>query len=142
MARPRRRAGRQLCPAQPAPPRALTGLTASWIAPRADCLTAAIYYEAASEPDDGQRAVAQVVLNRVAHPAYPKTVCGVVYQGSERGTGCQFTFTCDGALARKPSRYFWDRAAWRARRWRASSRRWGWPRITTPLPCTPIGTRP
>jgi hypothetical protein len=74
------------------------------------CLTAAVYYEAASEPDAGQRAVAQVVLNRMAHPAYPKTVCGVVYQGSERATGCQFTFTCDGALARKPVRLFWERA--------------------------------
>lgn len=74
------------------------------------CLTSAIYYEAASEPDDGQRAVAQVVLNRVAHPSFPKTVCGVVFQGSEKNTGCQFTFTCDGALARLPNRYFWDRA--------------------------------
>ena len=74
------------------------------------CLTQAIYYEAASEPDAGQRAVAQVVLNRVAHPAYPNTVCGVVYQGSERSTGCQFTFTCDGSLARVPSRQFWLRA--------------------------------
>jgi hypothetical protein len=74
------------------------------------CLTAAIYYEAASEPDAGQRAVAQVVLNRVAHPSYPKTVCGVVYQGSERSTGCQFSFTCDGALARAPARLFWQRA--------------------------------
>jgi Cell Wall Hydrolase len=75
------------------------------------CLTAAVYYEAASEADAGQRAVAQVVLNRVAHPAYPKTVCGVVYQGSERSTGCQFSFTCDGALARRPNRLFWERAA-------------------------------
>ncbi len=74
------------------------------------CLTQAIYYEAASEPDAGQRAVAQVVVNRVAHPAYPKTVCGVVYQGSERSTGCQFTFTCDGALGRVPNRLFWLRA--------------------------------
>ncbi|MBA3054317.1 MAG: cell wall hydrolase [Sphingomonadales bacterium] len=74
------------------------------------CLTQAIYYEAASEPDAGQRAVAQVVLNRVAHPAYPQTVCGVVYQGSERPTGCQFTFTCDGALARTPVPLFWRRA--------------------------------
>ena len=74
------------------------------------CLTAAIYYEAASEPDSGQRAVAQVVLNRVAQKTYPNTVCGVVYQGSERSTGCQFTFTCDGSLARKPSRLFWKRA--------------------------------
>ena len=74
------------------------------------CLTAAIYYEARSEPDDGQRAVAQVVLNRVAHKAYPDTVCGVVYQGSERSTGCQFSFTCDGSLARVPQRFFWQRA--------------------------------
>ncbi|WP_235506473.1 cell wall hydrolase [Altererythrobacter sp. Root672] len=75
------------------------------------CLTLAIYYEAANEPDAGQRAVAQVVLNRVAHPNYPNTVCGVVFQGSERTTGCQFSFTCDGSLARKPARQWWDRAA-------------------------------
>jgi spore germination cell wall hydrolase CwlJ-like protein len=74
------------------------------------CMTMAIYYEAALEPDAGQRAVAQVVLNRVAHPTYPNTVCGVVFQGSERQTGCQFSFTCDGSLARKPSQRFWDRA--------------------------------
>jgi hypothetical protein len=79
------------------------------------CLTLAVYYEAASEPDAGQRAVAQVVLNRVAHPAYPDTVCGVVFQGSERTTGCQFSFTCDGALARKPAKMWWDRAAGVAR---------------------------
>lgn len=75
-----------------------------------DCLTAAVYYEAASEPDDGQRAVAQVVLNRVMHPSFPKTVCGVVYQGSEKTTGCQFTFACDGALLRQRSAYFWSRS--------------------------------
>lgn len=75
------------------------------------CLTMAVYYEAASEPDAGQRAVAQVVLNRVAHPAFPDTVCGVVFQGSERTSGCQFTFTCDGSLTRQPARMWWDRAA-------------------------------
>ena len=75
------------------------------------CMTQAIYYEAASESDAGQRAVAQVVLNRVAHPAWPNTVCGVVYQGSERTTGCQFSFTCDGSLARQPSSIFWTRAS-------------------------------
>lgn len=74
------------------------------------CLTAAIYYEARSESDQGQRAVAQVVLNRVAHPSYPNTVCGVVYQGSERTTGCQFSFTCDGSLAKAPNRMFWLRS--------------------------------
>ncbi len=75
------------------------------------CLTAAIYYEAATEPDAGQRAVAQVILNRRSHPSFPKTVCGVVYQGSERSTGCQFTFSCDGSMQRrKPMAFFWDRA--------------------------------
>jgi spore germination cell wall hydrolase CwlJ-like protein len=75
-----------------------------------ECLTAAVYYEAAMEPVDGQRAVAQVVLNRVRHPAYPKTVCGVVFQGSDRTTGCQFTFTCDGAMMRTPVAVLWTRA--------------------------------
>ena len=75
-----------------------------------NCLSQAIYYEAGQESDDGQRAVAQVVLNRVRHPAFPASVCGVVYQGSTRPTGCQFTFTCDGSLARRPERASWDRA--------------------------------
>ena len=71
------------------------------------CLSMAVYYEAASESLSGQQAVAQVVLNRVAHPAYPASICGVVFQGSERKTGCQFSFTCDGSLARTPSRRGW-----------------------------------
>ena len=75
-----------------------------------ECLTQAVYYEAASESLEGQRAVAQVVLNRVRDPRYPSSVCGVVYQGSERRTGCQFTFTCDGALARKPDPFLFARA--------------------------------
>jgi spore germination cell wall hydrolase CwlJ-like protein len=75
-----------------------------------DCMTAAIYYEAAVESTDGQRAVAQVVLNRMRHPAFPKTVCGVVFQGSNRTTGCQFSFTCDGSLGRTPSQTGWARA--------------------------------
>lgn len=66
------------------------------------CMTQAIYYEAAREPLAGQEAVAQVVINRMRHPAYPKTVCGVVYQGAERVTGCQFSFTCDGSVLRAP----------------------------------------
>ena len=80
------------------------------------CLTEAVYYEAGSESPEGQRAVAQVVLNRVRHAAFPNSVCGVVYQGSERSTGCQFTFTCDGSLARVPSRAGWQRAMEIARR--------------------------
>jgi spore germination cell wall hydrolase CwlJ-like protein len=75
-----------------------------------ECLTSAIYYEAAVEGAEGQRAVAQVVLNRARHPAYPNSVCGVVFQGSERATGCQFTFTCDGALARTPHPALWRQA--------------------------------
>lgn len=63
------------------------------------CLSLAALAEAGNS-DAGQRAVIQVVLNRVRHPAFAPTVCGVVFQGSERGSGCQFTFTCDGALAR------------------------------------------
>ena len=76
------------------------------------CLTAAIYYEAASESEDGQRAVAQVVLNRVRHPAYPNTVCDVVYQGTERGDRlCQFSFACDGSMSRVPNRNVWAQAS-------------------------------
>ena len=75
------------------------------------CLTQAVYYEAALEPTEGQEGVAQVVLNRVRDPNYPATVCGVVYQGAERTTGCQFSFTCDGALSRAPINWAWTRAA-------------------------------
>lgn len=75
-----------------------------------DCLAAAAWYEAGDDPS-GERAVVQVVLNRARHPAYPASVCGVVFQGSERHTGCQFTFTCDGSLsARHPGPAAWARA--------------------------------
>ena len=75
-----------------------------------DCLAAGVLYEAGDDAV-GERAVAQVVLNRLRHPAFPKTVCGVVFEGSERTTGCQFTFTCDGAMAKwKPSEAGWKRA--------------------------------
>ncbi len=73
------------------------------------CLSQAIYYEAANEPELGQRAVAQVVLNRLRHPAYPDTVCGVVYEGVHKRV-CQFSFTCDGALTRAPMASKWSRA--------------------------------
>jgi hypothetical protein len=73
-------------------------------------MTSAIYYEAGQESDNGQRAVAQVVLNRVRHPAFPNSVCGVVYEGSTRPTGCQFTFTCDGSMTRVPVPALWNRA--------------------------------
>jgi spore germination cell wall hydrolase CwlJ-like protein len=73
------------------------------------CLTQAVYYEAGFEPLEGRRAVAQVILNRLRHPAFPKSVCGVVYQGAGSGT-CQFTFVCDGALYRRPAADAWRQA--------------------------------
>jgi spore germination cell wall hydrolase CwlJ-like protein len=99
-------------------PGAAAAQTADWQAPAfylppalageapeaaAECLALAITYEAGLEPVAGQEAVAQVILNRVRHPAYPDTACGVVWQGAERRTGCQFTFTCDGSLRRARS---------------------------------------
>lgn len=74
-----------------------------------DCLAAAMIYEAGDD-SRGQLSVGQVVINRARHPAFPKSICGVVFQGSERRTGCQFTFTCDGALARRYSEAAWLRA--------------------------------
>ena len=74
------------------------------------CLTEAVYYEAGMEPKVGQEAIAQVVLNRLRHPAYPKSICGVVYQGAARTTGCQFTFTCDGSLNRPLNLQVWHEA--------------------------------
>ncbi|MGE5567328.1 MAG: cell wall hydrolase [Parcubacteria group bacterium] len=70
-----------------------------------DCLTEAVYYEARGEGPAGEAAVAQVVLNRVRHPAFPKTICGVVFQG------CQFSFACNGAMSRHR-----EAAAWRESR--------------------------
>lgn len=76
-----------------------------------ECLAEAIYFEARSETLAGQKAVAEVVMNRVKSRHYPNTVCGVVYQGSERSSGCQFSFTCDGSMdARKPSGWHWTRS--------------------------------
>ena len=78
-----------------------------------ECLALAAMAEAGPS-DQGQRAVIQVVLNRVRHPAFADTVCGVVFEGAERQTGCQFSFTCDGSLARR-----YGEPAWLASRRRA-----------------------
>jgi len=72
-----------------------------------DCLAQAVYYEARGETPSGQAAVAQVVLNRVRHPSFPKSICAVVFQGA-RTSGCQFSFACDGA-----SHHPTESAAWR-----------------------------
>ena len=74
-----------------------------------DCLTQAVYFEARGETARGQAAVAQVVLNRVKHPAFPKTVCAVVFQGAA-SHGCQFSFACDGSTRRVREAGAWDRA--------------------------------
>ncbi|WP_336974991.1 cell wall hydrolase [Sphingobium aromaticiconvertens] len=102
---------------QVAPVAIFRGITALDSYRALNCLTSAIYYEAANEPDEGQRAVAQVVLNRVRSPLWPDSVCGVVYQGSERTDfKCQFTFSCDGSMARSPSTVAWVRARHMAQR--------------------------
>ncbi len=75
-----------------------------------ECLTQAAYYEARGEGRDGMRAVTQVVLNRVRHPAFPKSVCSVVFQGAGRRSGCQFSFTCDGSMRGAVNRAAWNRA--------------------------------
>ena len=74
-----------------------------------ECLTQAVYYEARGETPAGQAAVAQVVLNRVRHPAFPKTVCGVVFQGANSRV-CQFSFACNGAMRRGVEPAAWRRA--------------------------------
>ena len=107
------------------------------------CLTQAVYYEAGFEPLAGRRAVAQVVLNRMRHPAFPKSVCGVVYQG-RRSPVCQFSFVCDGSLYRAPAPAAWREAKAVAeaalggyRRNRRSARR----RIITPIMSRRAGRR-
>ena len=72
------------------------------------CLATAVYFEARGESAMGQRAVAEVVLARTRVPGRPRTICGVVYEGSHRSTGCQFSFTCDGVADKVR-----DGASWR-----------------------------
>jgi len=74
----------------------------------ARCLSQAVYFEARSEPLEGQLAVAQVVLNRVESPYWPNTICGVVFQNERMRHRCQFSFACDG-LTDSP----YNRRAWR-----------------------------
>jgi spore germination cell wall hydrolase CwlJ-like protein len=71
------------------------------------CLATAMYFEARGEPETGQLAVGQVIINRAAHAGYPSTVCGVVYQNAQRRNACQFSFACDAIpdRVRDPSLY-------------------------------------
>ena len=73
-----------------------------------NCLAKAVYFEARSESELGQLAVAKVILNRVKDPNYPKTICGVVYQGSDRRNSCQFSFACDGVADDVKNQEAWD----------------------------------
>jgi len=75
-----------------------------------DCLATAIYFEARGESLKGQRAVGEVILSRTRQAGRPKSVCGVVYEGSTRRTGCQFSFTCDGIADVVRSQAAWARA--------------------------------
>lgn len=76
------------------------------------CLAEAVYWEARSEPERGQMAVAQVVLNRSVSGFYPRDVCGVVYQNAHRYLSCQFTFACEGRRSLVPTEAEpWSRAS-------------------------------
>ncbi|MEL8056904.1 MAG: cell wall hydrolase [Pseudomonadota bacterium] len=80
------------------------------MAKQTQCLAQAVYYEARSERTEGQLAVAEVIVNRVKDHRYPNTICDVVFQGATRTTGCQFTFTCDGAMKKQPNGWRWEKA--------------------------------
>lgn len=80
------------------------------LADETQCMAEAVYYEARSERLSGQKAVAEVILNRVKNKHFPNTVCEVVYEGSERNTGCQFTFTCDGSMDLPPKTKGWEKS--------------------------------
>ncbi len=63
---------------------------------QSECLSRAVYFEARSESELGQLAVAKVIMNRVNSKKYPNSICKVVYQGAEKRNACQFSFACDG----------------------------------------------
>lgn len=97
----------------PNPPAAPFHLVAASPADRqraVNCLALVAYYEAGNQGPKGQAAVVQVVLNRVRHPLFPKTVCGVVFNQWDHPPSCQFSFTCDGSLNRPPSAQGWKQA--------------------------------
>jgi spore germination cell wall hydrolase CwlJ-like protein len=85
-------------------------------APEVKCLATAIYFEARGESEKGQIAVAQVVLNRLKNPAYPKTICSVVYQNKDKRNRCQFSFACDGIPDRVSDKESWAKSQVLARR--------------------------
>jgi len=74
------------------------------------CLSRAIYFEARSESELGQLAVARVILNRVKDRNYPNSICGVIYQGAHRKNSCQFSFACDGQTDNPKMGKSWNQA--------------------------------
>lgn len=82
----------------------------AWSAQEQRCLAAGVYFEARGESELGQAAVAQVILNRVRNPAYPNSICGVVYQNEKWRNACQFSFACDGVKDRIASPDHWRAA--------------------------------
>ncbi|HEY4140649.1 MAG TPA: cell wall hydrolase [Pseudolabrys sp.] len=95
---------------RPKSPAERLGLAGGERAKAEKCLANAVYFESRGEPVKGQIAVAQVVMNRVFSPFYPKTVCGVVYQNAHRHNSCQFTFACDGIPDIVTEPEAWERA--------------------------------
>ena len=71
------------------------------------CLAEAMYYEARGEGADGQKAIAEVIIQRTHDANYPMTICGVVHEGAKRHTGCQFSYTCDGSMSRPKNSIAW-----------------------------------
>lgn len=86
------------------------------------CMAAAVYYEARGEPDLGQRAVAQVVMNRVESKRYPNSICGVVFQNKAMRNRCQFSFACDGRPEKPRPGKAWNKALDIAKRFEAGER--------------------
>ena len=74
------------------------------------CLAKAIYFEARSESELGQKAIAEVIMNRVGSPNYPNSVCGVVFQNADKPNACQFSFACDGKTDSPATGKPWEKA--------------------------------
>jgi spore germination cell wall hydrolase CwlJ-like protein len=95
----------------PAPARDAVAAVASAIDnAQTRCLAEAMYYEARGEGVRGEKAIAEVVFNRVRSGLYPRSVCGVVHEGAGVEGGCQFSFTCNGEMLATKSRHDWVRA--------------------------------
>ena len=76
---------------------------------QSECLAEVLYYEARGEGTEGEKAVAEVVLQRTRDQNYPRTICGVVYEGAQpNNRSCQFSFACDGTLRQPKDRTTWE----------------------------------